>query len=124
MVREWSPQPAPTWVTCVPSLWHLSLVQNFTQRLAAALGLRFHASLIKTDNRPEQKTMANSVQQVRNIDGSLEFSGGTGMPRGPLLLVDDMVDSKWTTTVASWLLLKNGSGAVYPLALAQTGQDQ
>jgi ATP-dependent DNA helicase RecQ len=123
MVREWSPQPAPAWVTCVPSLRHPDLVANFAQRLAVALGLRFHASLKKSDDRPEQKTMANSAQQARNIDGSLKFVG-TGMPRGSVLLVDDMVDSRWTITVASWLLLTNGSGVVHPLALAQTGHDQ
>jgi ATP-dependent DNA helicase RecQ len=110
-------------VTCVPSLRHPDLVANFAQRLAVALGLRFHASLKKSDDRPEQKTMANSAQQARNIDGSLKFVG-TGMPRGSVLLVDDMVDSRWTITVASWLLLTNGSGVVHPLALAQTGHDQ
>lgn len=36
------------------------------------------------------------------------------------LLVDDMVDSKWTLTVAAFLLTTSGSGPVYPLALAST----
>jgi hypothetical protein len=31
-----------------------------------------------------------------------------------------MVDSKWTLTVAAFLLNCNGSGPVYPLALAST----
>ncbi|MGI4812483.1 MAG: RecQ family ATP-dependent DNA helicase [Janthinobacterium lividum] len=123
LMREWNPQPKPTWVTFVPSLRHPNLVASFAQRLAVALGLPFQASLRKSDDRPEQKKMQNSAQQARNIDGSLEYVG-TGMPRGPVLLVDDMVDSKWTITVAAWLLLKNSSGAVHPLALAQTGQDQ
>jgi ATP-dependent DNA helicase RecQ len=34
--------------------------------------------------------------------------------------VDDMVDSKWTLTVAAYLLTSHGSGPVYPLALAST----
>ncbi|HAZ60298.1 MAG TPA: ATP-dependent DNA helicase RecG, partial [Gammaproteobacteria bacterium] len=59
MVREWNPQPKPTWVTCVPSLRHPDLVPNFAKRLAAALGLPFHMVIAKTDDRPEQKTMAN-----------------------------------------------------------------
>ena len=42
--------------------------------------------------------------------------------RAPCLLIDDMVDSRWTFTVAAWLLRENGSGPVFPLALAQTGQ--
>ncbi|HCT8389098.1 ATP-dependent DNA helicase RecG, partial [Pseudomonas aeruginosa] len=71
MIKEWDPQPAPTWLTSVPSLRHPDLVPNFAQRLAAALGLPFHMVISKTDARPEQKTMANSTQQARNIDGSL-----------------------------------------------------
>jgi len=45
-------------------------------------------------------------------------------PRGPVLLVDDMVDSRWTLTVAAWLLRRGGSGEVWPLVLAQTGHDE
>jgi ATP-dependent DNA helicase RecQ len=41
---------------------------------------------------------------------------------GSVLLIDDMVDSRWTMTVASWLLRSNGSGVVFPLALALTGR--
>jgi len=41
-----------------------------------------------------------------------------------VLLVDDMVDSRWTLTVAAWLLRSHGCGAVWPLALAQTGGGQ
>lgn len=123
MIQEWNPQPSPTWVTCVPSLRHPELVPNFAQRLAAALGLPFHRVIAKTDARPEQKTMANSTQQARNIDGSLALNDQP-IPPGPVLLVDDMVDSRWTLTVSAWLLRKGGSGAVWPMALAYTGHDQ
>ena len=123
MIQEWNPQPSPTWVTCVPSLRHPELVPNFAQRLAAALGLPFHMVIAKTDARPEQKTMANSTQQARNIDGSFSLNGQP-IPPDPVLLVDDMVDSRWTLTVAAWLLRNNGSGAVWPMALSQTGLDE
>lgn len=123
MIAEWNPQPAPTWVTCVPSLRHPDLVPDFAQRLAAALDLPFHMVIAKTDARPEQKTMANSTQQARNIDGSLALNGQPIL-RGPVLLIDDMVDSRWTLTVSAWLLRKNGSGAVWPMALSQTGHDE
>jgi ATP-dependent DNA helicase RecQ len=63
--------------------------------------------------------MANSTQQARNIDGSLTID--QSLLPGSLLLIDDMVDSRWTMTVAAWLLLTNGSGPVFPLALALTG---
>jgi ATP-dependent DNA helicase RecQ len=122
LMGEWRPAPYPTWVTAVPSLRHPTLVPNFARKLATALGLPFHMVLEKTDARPEQKTMANSIQQARNIDGSLGLVAGR-IPDGPVLLVDDMVDSKWTITVASFLLRKHGSGPVWPLALAQTGHE-
>jgi len=123
LVREWNPQPAPAWVTCIPSLRHPDLVPDFARRVAAALGLPFDAVLEKTDNRPEQKTMANSTQQARNIDGSLAISAQE-LRAGPVLLVDDMVDSRWTLTVAAWLLRSSGSGVVLPLALALAGHEE
>ncbi|HEY8907406.1 MAG TPA: RecQ family ATP-dependent DNA helicase [Rhodoferax sp.] len=123
MIREWNPQPKPTWVTCIPSLRHPHLVPDFAKRLSAALALPFHMVIAKTDDRPEQKTMANSTQQARNIDGSLTLNG-TPVPPGPVILIDDMVDSRWTLTVAAWLLRKNGSGEVWPMALSQTGHDE
>ena len=119
LVRTWKPQPAPTWVTCIPSLRHPALVSDFATRLAEALGLRFSSVLVKTINRPEQKTMSNSTQQARNVDGSLDLVGE--LAAGPVLLIDDLVDSRWTLTVAAWLLRCNGSGEVWPLTLAVTG---
>jgi ATP-dependent DNA helicase RecQ len=113
LVREWNPQPAPAWVACIPSLRHPDLVPDFARRLAAALNLPFHTVLEKTDNRPEQKTMANSTQQARNIDGSLGISAHA-LPTGPVLLVDEMVDSRWTLTAAAWLLRLHGAGEVLP----------
>jgi ATP-dependent DNA helicase RecQ len=123
LVREWNPQPAPAWVTCVPSLRHPDLVPNFAQRLAEFLGLPFDAVLEKTENRPEQKTMENSPQQARNIDGSLAIRARR-LRAGPVLLVDDMVDSRWTLTVAAWLLRSHGSDEVWPLALSIAGHEE
>ncbi len=118
MVRTWAPQPAPTWVACIPSLRHPNLVPDFARRLATALNLPFYPVLEKTGDRPAQKQMENSSQQARNVDGSLRIKGT--LPAGAVLLVDDMVDSRWTMTVAAYLLLTNGSGPVHPLALAST----
>jgi len=123
LVRQWSPQPPPAWVTCIPSRRHPNLVPGFARQLAAALNLPFHGVLEKTGNRPEQKTMANSTQQARNIDGSLAVHT-TPLLASPVLLVDDMVDSKWTLTVAAYLLTSHGSGRVYPLALASTAHTE
>ena len=120
LIEEWNPQPAPEWVTCIPSRRHPGLVPDFSRRLAEALGLPFKQVLIKAEDRPEQKTMANSAQQARNIDGSL-MTTDEALSERPVLLVDDMVDSGWTFTIAAWLLRSRGSGEVWPLALAQVG---
>ena len=40
---------------------------------------------------------------------------------GPVLLVDDTVESRWTFTVAACLLRAAGVAAVHPLALAKAG---
>ena len=119
LMKEWNPQPAPTWVTCIPSLRHPNLVRDFARRLAVQLELPFLQVLTKTDYRPEQKSMANSIQQARNIDGSLAIDEAR-LPAGSVLMIDDMVDSRWTMTVAAWLLRRTGSGQVFPLALALT----
>ena len=121
LVRRWDPRPAPEWVTCIPSRRHPNLVPDFAERLAKQLGLPFYRVLEKTEDRAEQKTMANSTQQARNVDGSLVVSVEL-LPHGPVLLVDDMVDSRWTLMVAAWLLRSHGSGEVWPLALALTSQ--
>ena len=121
MLEEWNPDPAPAWVTCIPSLRHPDLVPDFARRLAAALALPFQPVLIKDEERPEQKQMANSVQQARNIDGALGLANQI-VPSTSVLLVDDMVDSRWTMTVAAWLLRSHGSGRVFPLALSLAGK--
>ncbi len=122
LLKEWNPKPTPTWVTCVPSLRQANLVSDFAKRLASRLGLPFRMVLKKTEERPQQKTMANSIQQARNVDGSLAVVERPFSP-GSVLLVDDMVDSRWTFTVAAWLLRINGSGRVFPLALSFTGKE-
>jgi ATP-dependent DNA helicase RecQ len=121
LVEKWNPEPMLTWVTCIPSLRHPTLVPDFALRLANRLGLPFSLALKKTGDRPEQKTMANSTLQARNVDGSLTTIERAVLV-GAVLLVDDMVDSRWTFTVATWLLRANGCGEVFPLALALTGK--
>jgi ATP-dependent DNA helicase RecQ len=120
LVRGWQPQPPLTWVTCIPSSRYPLLVSDFASRLAIRLGLQFSPALLKTETRPEQKTMENSTQQARNVDGSLAVDRHRILP-GSVLLVDDMVDSRWTLTVAACLLRRADAGEVFPLALAVTG---
>ena len=62
--------------------------------------------------------MENSWQQWHNVDGAYDVVGV--LPDGPLLLVDDVADSRWTLTVVGAVLRAAGSGPVFPLALAKT----
>ena len=150
--EKWKPQPAPEWVTIVPSQRHPELVQDFARRLALRLGLPFEVALRKHRHTPPQKEMQNSATQLRNLLSAFEvveaapvaapgIEGNPGrlkqmfqslsrqmatkpesppvLPGSPVLLVDDVVDSRWTLTLAAVLLRQHGSGPVYPFALAR-----
>ena len=119
LIREWAPSPSPTWVVPIPSLRRPELVPEFAQRLAEALGLPCHRVLERTQDHPEQKGMENSTYQALNVFRSLDVHNQP-LP-GPALLVDDIVDSRWTMTVAAYLLRSQGSGEVLPLSLSQAG---
>lgn len=120
MVREWRLDPAPEWVTSIPSMRHPELVRDFARRLARLLELPFHERLTCKGNRPEQKTMANSSQQACNVALGLGINVKNPIPAGAVLLVDDVVDSRWTMTVAAYLLTTHGAGPVFPVALTAT----
>jgi ATP-dependent DNA helicase RecQ len=117
--QRWRPQPAPTWVTCIPSRNHPTLVPDFARRLAVRLRLPFVPVVSKCRDNEPQKFQQNRYHQCRNLDGV--FAMADAVPSGPVLLVDDMVDSAWTLTVVAALLRQAGSGPVWPTALATTG---
>ncbi|ASC69313.1 putative ATP-dependent DNA helicase RecQ [Halomicronema hongdechloris C2206] len=117
LIQCWKPDPFPTWITCVPSLTRPELVPNFSERLARKLNLPFISCVRKIRRNHPQKDMQNSVKQAQNLDGVFEITSWQGI-KGPVFLVDDMVDSRWTFTVVTALLHQSGSGRVFPLALA------
>jgi predicted amidophosphoribosyltransferase len=67
------------------------------------------------------ETPAPLSRMFQHLARAVASSFGTAptLPPVPVLLVDDMVDSGWTLTVASVLLQHHGSGPVYPFALAK-----
>jgi ATP-dependent DNA helicase RecQ len=118
LIRDrWQPDPFPQWITCVPSKRKPLLVSNFTRRLAVLLGIPFLPVIEKSRETEPQKRMENSAQQVRNLLGA--FSVERGILATPVILVDDVVDSGWTMTMAAALLRMNRSGPVFPFALAK-----
>ncbi|MCR3921634.1 MAG: RecQ family ATP-dependent DNA helicase [Firmicutes bacterium] len=118
LIKKWDPQPYPQWVTAIPSQRHPDLVTNFAMRVAEELGLPYLSVLKKVKERPEQKSMNNSNMQAQNVYDAFAPQGK--ISEGAVLLIDDMVDSRWTLTICGMLLLSEGSGPVFPFALAST----
>ena len=106
----------------MPSLRHSELVAGFAQRLAKRLGLEFRPALIKLDGADEQKSMQNSLHQAQNVDQSTRLDRAA-IRSGPVLLVDDLIDSAWTMTICGMKLRYAGSGDVFPVALAEVTGD-
>lgn len=122
ILRRWKPEPRPEWVTCVPSAGRPGLVPDFARRLAHRLGLDFVDCIRKTRETAPQKSRANSYQQAANVLGAFAVHS-LRIRRGPVLLVDDLVDSRWTMTVVAAALRRAGSGPVFPFALADSSPD-
>ncbi len=118
--KRWRPNPPPTWVTCVPSSG-VSPVPGFAERLAAALGLPFRPVVVKTRETKPQAELENSHQQFKNVWGAFAIEGA--LVGEPVLLVDDLVDSRWTLTVVAAALLEAGTGPVSPFVLAKAVSD-
>ena len=119
---RWRPEPAPTWVTVVPAEGpDAAHLVDLAARLAERLRLPYVPALELTRSIEPQARRHNSAQQVANLWGAYAVTGE--LPAGPVLLVDDVVDSRWTLTVAGAALLDAGSGPVHPFALARAGGD-
>jgi ATP-dependent DNA helicase, RecQ family len=109
-------------VVYVPSLKRPTLVKDFAYRLAMMLRLPCYDAIEKIADTPQQKTLENSYYQCENvikgfgIKQDLKFLGNT-------LIIDDMVDSKWTFTYCTYLLKSGYADKVYPFALAKTSGD-
>ena len=118
LIRDgWQPDPFPEWIACVPSNRQPILVSDFARRLAVTLNLSFQPVIEKVRDTEPQKLMENSAQQVRNLLQA--FSVKRDILSAPVILVDDVIDSGWTATMIAALLRINGSGPVFPFALAK-----
>lgn len=118
ITNRWQPKPAPQWITCIPSSNHKDLVVNFSQRLANKLGIPFVVVIHQVKSHNLQKLQENRFHQCSNLDGVFKISNK--ISNLPMLLIDDIVDSGWTMTIATALLKQAGAGMVYPIALATT----
>ncbi|GAB7012955.1 RecQ family ATP-dependent DNA helicase [Halolamina salina] len=116
-IKTWDPSPAPEWVTAIPTRENSDQVSSLADRIADELGLPYLNILEQTEEIQPQHELANSYQKRWNIDGSMDTNGP--VMSEPVLLIDDIVDSRWTLTEASMVLRDDGSGTVHPFALAE-----
>ena len=124
VLREWDWDERPAAVAWVPGLSRPRLVAALGEGLARAGRLRVLGPLgLAPGAAPLPR--ANSTFRVRDLWTRFHVTPQqeavlSGLS-GPVLLVDDLVDSRWTMTVAGRLLKRAGARAVLPFALAATG---
>jgi ATP-dependent DNA helicase RecQ len=108
----------PKLLVPVPSLRRPTLVADLAERLSGYLGWPLVHALKHVKQHPPQLEMRNSHQQAANVIG--RFTVSAALRGEPLLLVDDIADSKWTLTVLGDLLQGYGAGRIYPFVLSVT----
>lgn len=119
LLKEFIVENTIEWVTSIPSLRRPNLVKNFANKIADKLGIPYVDSIVKTNNGRCQKELQTNYLQFENANDTFEVLHENVL-HGNVLLIDDMVDSKWTFTVCGYKLRDNGCGKVYPFALANT----
>ena len=93
---------------------------QFAAKLAQELNLPLIDVVQKVQENSPQKDMENTHHRCQNLDGV--FRIGAEINAGPVLLVDDAVDSGWTFAVIAALLRQAGAGPVFPFAIMSTAQ--
>jgi ATP-dependent DNA helicase RecQ len=118
---DWAQRPAG--VVTVPSRSRPQLVASLGERIASLGRLPYLGQLDRTgDSRAASQY--NSAQRLRALWSAFAVPGpladAVAALDGPVLLVDDRIETGWTMTVAAKLLREAGAPAVLPLALAAT----
>ena len=117
VLADWDWPQRPTGIVSLPSTSRPRLVASLASRLAELGRLPLLGTLTQTA-APGRRSGGNSAQRVRTVHGTLSLPSGLVLDGGPVLLVDDRVDTGWTLTEAARLLRAGGAGHVLPLALA------
>ena len=106
-------------ITFVPSK-RSKIVENFARELSERLRIDLLDSLWKLESE-QQKNMENSAHQCKNAFRSFHVKKDCVLPN-KLLLVDDIIDSKWTMTVYDYKLMKADYLEIFPFALSNTSK--
>ena len=121
VLADWGWDERPAAVLSMPSRRSPVLVESVARGLAHAGHLPYLGALDLVDGGPRGEAGGNSAYRLASVwerfaVGSLEVPAGQ-----PVLLVDDLADSRWTLTVAGRLLRQAGASAVLPFALGLRG---
>ena len=128
VLREWASGDGrwarrPGGVVAIGSHSRPILIGSVAEHIARVGRLPLLGTIGTAAPMPEA-ARANSAHRVRGLHGSFTLSSGLlaalGDCDGPVLLVDDLVDSGWTMAIAARELLAAGAAAVLPFALATT----
>jgi ATP-dependent DNA helicase RecQ len=116
---DWAQRPAG--VIGLGSRARPHQLTHLARRIGEIGRLPLLATLAPLGERPA--TAQNSALRLASVwagldVGALPDLSGLG---GPVLLVDDVIDSGWTMTVAARAVRRAGAPAVLPFALAQAG---
>ncbi len=122
VLADWRWDERPVAIVAVPSRRHPQLVESLAGRLGEAGRLPLLGSLDLVEGGPTGEPGGNSAFRLAGVWGRLAVGEGLrerlrGIP-GPVLLVDDLADSRWTLTCSAALLREAGAPAVLPLTLA------
>ena len=83
--------------------------------------LPVHRCLVRNEDSGFQEEQSNSAYQLANVWGRLSVDIASLPERPvldqPVLLIDDSADSRWTLTVAAFVLQEANSGPVLPFVL-------
>ncbi|HEU5429260.1 MAG TPA: DEAD/DEAH box helicase [Actinocrinis sp.] len=124
LARRWSGAGRPVGVVSIESRRRPRLIGSLAARVAEIGRLPLLGTVDRVADGPPSGG-ANSAWRLRSVHAafaiSTELTDRLRQNPGPVLLVDDLVDSGWTLTVTARLLRQAGATAVLPLALATAG---
>jgi ATP-dependent DNA helicase RecQ len=119
---DWSQRPAG--IVTVPSRTRPVLITSLGQRIAQVGRLPYLGPLGYASPDGPGPRRHNSAQRLRSLWHAFtvpdDLREALSRPTGPLLLIDDRIETGWTMTIAAKQLREAGAPAVLPLAFAVT----